>query len=71
MSEPNQSGHPSKSVTLLAPSGGCAACGQIPKPPGRTIADEIEEYKNMPEATKSLIHRLTEALIEGRTSIES
>ena len=35
----------------------------------RTIADEIEEYKKMPPATRKLIRKLTQALIDAGVNI--
>jgi len=43
----------------------CVTCGRpLPEPP-RTIADEIEEYRNMPPATRKLIQKLANAILES------
>lgn len=40
---------------------------QAPKP--RTIADEIEEFKNTPPETKKLIHKLVKAIIDSGAEV--
>lgn len=39
------------------------------RPPARTIKDEIEEYRNMPPATRKLITRMANALIDSGAKI--
>ena len=47
----------------------CGECGRpLPKAP-RTIVEEIEEYRNMPPATRALINKLGKALIESGATI--